>query len=220
MFGEIATLPRPILMLAASVGLFSTVQEMAHWSEWSGLFIADYILLTAAIPMWLGVTYVSSMMLVSARINWSGFLKFSGIMLLMFLPIMVGLVSALLLGQENSRLATVISLLVLGWLILTFLPAWPIAQAISHQFVSPIRILRATSGYRWSLVGVALVTGGFDKIVPATSAANSVGEAILLAIGNGLVSAMTMMIAASLGATAWRYASQNDRALRGHEAGG
>lgn len=139
-------------------------------------------------------------------------------MIAVFLPIIVGATVILaFLPSENKETVVSISLVFfgIGLLVVTFFPAFPLAQAVSTTAISPISIWRATKGHRWSLILITFATSSINKIVPATSKATNIGEAYLFAASNGLVGMFTGVLATCLGVTAWRYVVRNDRMLTG-----
>lgn len=216
--GEFATLPRPALMVAAIVGAISSVSELLHWWRGPIFTVAGYIVFAVSVPLWLGAIYFSSMAAIGSRMRWHGFLRFIGAMFLAWLPILIGITSLILRlpsSHKNAVLLVSLALICVGWLELTMLPAWPVAQALSLNFVSPIRIARATHGHRWSLISVSLGAGILYRIVPQTSTGHNLGEATVLALGQGFISALTMMVFVAVGVTAWRYAAGNDPSLKG-----
>jgi len=110
-------------------------------------------------------------------------------------------------------ISIVIALLLIGLLFVALLPAWPIAQAISARFVSPMQVVKATKGHRWSLILVLFAASSVSKLVPSTSSATNVGEAIALALGGAVVAAATLVLTASIAVTAWKFAVRRDASL-------
>jgi hypothetical protein len=146
-----------------------------------------------------------------------GFVKFTAVTILTFLPILSSL--AVLVYASHSGLhdgltiSTFIALLLIGLLFVAFLPAWPIAQAISARFVSPMQIVKATKGYRWSLILVSSAASSVNRLVPSMSSATNAGEAIALALFGAVVAAATLVMTASIAVTAWKFAVRRDASL-------
>ncbi len=146
-----------------------------------------------------------------------GFVKFTAVTILTFVPILSSL--AILVyasgagAHDGLTISIVIALFLVGLLFVAFLPAWPIAQAISAQFVSPMQIVKATKGYRWSLMLVFFATISVNKLVPRMSSTTNVGEAIALALYGAVVAAATLVLTASIAVTAWKFAMRRDASL-------
>lgn len=127
---------------------------------------------------------------------------------------MIALFSVSLTSPHDVvTVSAIILLFIIGIRFVALLPAWPIAQAISSRFVSPIRIIKATRGYRWSLIAVFFAASSVNKFVPAMSSATNVGEAILIALVGAVVAAATLLLTASIAVTAWKFAVLQDTSL-------
>ena len=146
-----------------------------------------------------------------------GFIKFTAVTILTFAPILSSLAILIYASradlQDGLTVSTVIALLLIGLLFVAFLPAWPIAQAISTQFVTPTRIVKATKGYRWSLILVFLAASSVNKLMPSMSSATNIGEAVALELGGAVVVAATLVLTASIAVTAWKFAVRRDASL-------
>lgn len=147
----------------------------------------------------------------------AGFAKFTAVSILTFVPILSSLAALVYTSGAGAHdgliISTVIALFLVGLLFVAFLPAWPIAQAISPRFVSPMQIVKATKGYRWSLILVFFAASSVNKLMPSMSSATNVGEAIALALCGAVVAAATLVLTASIAVTAWKFAARRDASL-------
>lgn len=223
-FGEFAGLSNREFLLFALFAIVSALTEILHWSLGTTRVTPyDYAGIAVAAAAWLAVTYVSSMSLVGRQSNLASFSRFAVTSLVVLAPVVAGVVvfAALVPGPyENLGLGVGFSLLLIGMIVLTLLPALPVAQALSIKFVSPLRLARRTKGHRWQLLLALFVSGSINRLSPDTSAARDYWDAILSALGSGLMTSITSLIAMSIGVTAWRYAVRNDPSLYGDEPRG
>lgn len=205
------------------MGLFGVVMagaDVLGWSSGPGLSSINYVSVLITAPLGLFAAYFAGMSMVSRRMSGIGFLRFIGGVFALFSLLMIGAggILALLPSPYKSIILTLsLTLMLFGWLVMIFLPAWPIAQALSSKSVSPMRLLRGTKGYRWSLFLISFVSGSFNNLVPSTEKAKSFAEAMIYAAGNSAVSVFTITLFVALSVTAWRYASAKDKALYGDE---
>lgn len=215
--GEFGTVRKCGLIYVTIAGVLSAIIDLFHW--WSGAKFSnfDYALLGVVVLPWLVSAYLTTMTMAERPSSVAGFIKFTAVTILTFVPILSSfavLIYASRAGlHDGSTVLTVIALLLIGLLFVAFLPAWPIAQAISTRFVSPIRIVKATKGYRWSLILVFFAASGVNKVVPSMSSATNMGEAIALALCGAVVAAATLVLTASIAVTAWKFAVQRDASL-------
>ncbi|AYJ85908.1 hypothetical protein D3Y57_07890 [Sphingomonas paeninsulae] len=163
----------------------------------------------------LATVYVVAMMIAEAPLSWLGGIRFLGIMALcVSIPLGLLFGGLLLLRTGGGITAVILGLSLLAALIaIPLLSAWPVTQALSGVFVSPVRILRSTKGYRWGLFTASYASTVLNKILPATDTAKSGGQAIILAIGNGAISCISLLLLASIAATAWKFAIRQDATL-------
>lgn len=215
--GEFGTVPKRGLIYVAIAGALSAITDLIHWgigakfSEW------DYALLAVVMLPWLAAAYATTMTMVEKPSSVVGFVKFTAVTVLTFVPILSSLAVLVYASRaglhDGLTISTVIALLLVGLLFVAFLPAWPIAQAISARFVSPMQIVKATKGYRWSLILVFFAASSVNKLVPSMSSATNVGEAIALALCGAAVAAATLVLTASIAVTAWKFAVRRDASL-------
>lgn len=211
---------RPGLAFPALVGVVAATNEWVSWKYGPSLSAVNYIGIVVQVPAWIAAVYISSMAMIGIQLSWSGFARFALSTVTLMLPIIAGVAGILILlpsQHKNLILYVAISLIFFGWIAMTLLPSWPVAQALSRDAVSPYRILKATKGHRWPLFVISFVFVGLNRMVPSTLTARNGGEAAILAMGNGLVSFASIMLAVNLGVTAWRYATRSDPSLQGNE---
>jgi hypothetical protein len=103
----------------------------------------------------------------------------------------------------------------IGFVLVSLLAGWPMAQSLSADFVSPLRMLKATRGHRSSLILLGVAIGGIGRadFVPDISKANNVGEAVLMAVTDGFVQLVVLGLTAAIAAAAWQFAARQDETL-------
>jgi len=215
--GEFGTVPKRGLIYVAIAGALSAIIDLVHWGTGAKFSEWDYALLAVVILPWLAAAYATTMTMVEKPSSVVGFVKFTAVIILTFVPILSSLAVLFYASRvglhDGLTISTVITLLLIGLLFVAFLPAWPIAQAISARFVSPMQIVKATKGYRWSLILVFFAASSMNKLVPSMSSATNVGEAIALALCGAVVAAATLVLTASIAVTAWKFAVRRDASL-------
>jgi hypothetical protein len=215
--GEFGTVPKRGLIYVAVASALSAITDLVDWNSGTGFSNLDYTLVGIVILLWLTAAYVTTMTMVEKPSSAAGFVKFTGVTIFTFVPILSSLAVLAYTSRaglhDGLTISTVLALFLIGLLLVAFLPAWPIAQAISSQFVSPMQIVKATSGYRWSLISVFFAAGSVNKLVPSMSSATNVGEAIALALCGAVVAAATLVLTASIAVTAWKFAVRRDASL-------
>lgn len=215
--GEFGTVPKRGLIYVAIAGALSALADLVHWGAGGKFSRWDYALLAIVTLPWLAAAYATTMTMIEKPSSVLAFVKFTAITVLTFVPILSSLAVLAYASRaglhDGLTVSTVIALLLLGLLFVAFLPAWPIAQAISARFVSPMQIVKATKGYRWSLILVFFAASSVNKLVPSMSSATNVGAAIALALCGAVVAAATLVLTASIAVTAWKFAARRDVSL-------
>jgi hypothetical protein len=220
--GEFGTVPKLGLIYVVIAGALSAITDLVYWGTGSKFSEWNYALLAVVTLPWLAAAYATTMTMIEKPSSVAGFVKFTVVTILTFVPILSSLavlVYASGAGAHNGlTISTVLELFLVGllfvaFLLVAFLPAWPIAQAISARFVSPMQIVKATKGYRWSLILVFFGASSVNKLVPSMSSATNVGEAIAFALCGALVAAATLVLTASIAVTAWKFAVRRDASL-------
>lgn len=220
--GAFVSIPKRGQIYVAIASLLSAISDLVGWNSgdnpanWE-YALAEYALAVVVILMWLAAEYATTVAMVQRPLSVVGFVKFTAVIILTFVPLLIclGVVfSAVHAGFDNGVAAsTFFVLLLFGFLLAALLPAWPLAQAMSKRFISPMRIFKATNGYRWSLIFLVLATGSVNKLVPGMSSASNLGEAIGLALCDGVVTAAILVLTASITVTAWKFAVRRDASL-------
>lgn len=215
--GEFGTVPKRGLIFVAMAGALSAITDLIHWGAGTKFLEWNYAFIAIVILPWLAAAYATTMTMVEKRSSLVGFVKFTAVTILTFVPILSSLAVLVYASgagaHDGLTILTVIVLLLVGLLFVAFLPAWPIAQAISTRFVSPMQIVKATKGYRWSLILVFFAASSVNKFVPSMSSVTNVGEAIALALCGAVVAAATLVLTASIAVTAWKFAVRRDASL-------
>jgi hypothetical protein len=216
-FGQVASLNRSGWLALACFGFFSSAMYLVGW--WSGphLTMADYVGMLLTATLWIAATYVASLSMLSRPLKLAGLIRFGVATLILISPIIFAVAGFLLLRfipNKEAFLIGCVILLLIGWLLLTMLPALPIAQAMSPTFVSPTKLWRSTKGHRFSLLIASIIAGSINKMTPGMSTANGLEEAVAIALWNGMMSAAAVLIAACVAVTAWQYACDNEPALK------
>jgi hypothetical protein len=204
---ELRAIPRKGLVCAGAVGLGSAGFDLFHWSHGGSFIPPDYAVLLILLAGWLLTAYGLSMRLVATPASWRGLAKFLATTLVLVSPILLALLTLRFAksfeGQYGFLLALVLALL--GSVVLTLLPGWPILQAVSTRLVGPIAALKATKGVRRSLILGPVLTGGLNKFAPETSTAHDLASACLLATLNGLLASVNLLLAVAIAVVAWRH---------------
>ena len=213
-FHGVQTVPMKGYVLATGVGLLGITIDLIFRHLGGRYSAPEYAVFGVAAVFSLAALYGIAMMIVEAPATWSGGLRFLSIMILSIGLPLCALFGSLWLMHGSDRGAAISALLLSVFLILFGLPL-PTAQALSDHFVSPIRILRATKGHRWGLLTASFASTAITKMIPATDTAKSGGQALLLAVGNGATTCASLVLLASIAATAWKFAVQKDPALAG-----
>ena len=215
--GEFGTVPKRGFLYVAIAGALSAITDLIHWGAGATVSELNYALLAVGILPWLAAAYATTMIMIKKPSSVVGLVKFTAVTILTFVPMLSSLAILIYMSDTGAHdvlsISTVMALFITGLLIVIFLPAWPIAQSISTCFVSPMQIVKATKGYRWSLILVFFAASGVNKLVPSMSSATNVGEAIALALGGAVAASATLVLTASIAVTAWKFAARRDASL-------
>lgn len=215
--GEFGTVPRRGLFCVAIVAVLTVSTDLFYWTNGSKFSDLHYAILGILIFPWFVAIYAVAMSMIERSLSVFGLFRFTAINIVTMAPILTCLAVLIYAARNGSQdgltSLIVIVLLLIGLLFVAFLPAWPIAQAVSTRFVNPMRIVKATKGYRWSLILVFFTTSSVNKFAPSISSASNVGEAIGLASIDAIVTAATTLLTASIEVTAWKFASKRDASL-------
>lgn len=204
---ELGAMPRLTLFYFGGVGALSALLSIIAWPHRPRLELMDLLglaLLIVAAPL---ATYGGAMKMIEHPLSFRGLALFLTTFLAMFLPILpatvfMGLASSNQLWAAASLLASL-----LGLLLITFLPGWPIMQSTSSQFVGPWTAFKSTEGLRWQLFLSAFLTSGLNKALPPMSSAQDLASACVLAVLGGIITCLTLMLATAIAVSAWRHMS-------------
>jgi len=97
--------------------------------------------------------------------------------------------------------------------IIALLPAWPAVQMRAERLTSPLRVFRATKGYRWGLALSFFFPGSLAKAIPPTDAASTLSGALVRFAGHGLLDTFLTLVAGGIAVTAWQFACERDPSL-------
>ena len=207
-------LPLKGFALAAAFGLLTVVVDLLIPKP-TGESPSEYVALAVVTITLLATFYRLAMMISDAPPSWVSGMRFVATLVVILVFAFVALLGGLLLERIESSVIVVVGGVAL-FLVLFGLPllaGWPIAQAISNRFVSPLAILGATKGHRWGLITTSIASTAINKIFPATYPAKSGAQSFLLAIGDGAVSCVSLILFASIAATAYKFAVRADPTL-------
>lgn len=212
---EFGTVPKRGLIYAVTAGTLSAIAGLLDWGMDTKFAGVNYIVPVFVSVCWLSAAYATTMAMIERPSSITGFFKFAAVTIFMFMPFLCGLaVLAYAAGAHDGwTISTVILLFIFGFICSSLLPAWPVTQAISEELISPARIVKATKGYRWSLILVFFAAGSVNKLMPEISDATNAGEAIALALCGAVVAAAILVLTASIAVTAWKFAVRRDASL-------
>jgi len=203
------------MMIGVAV-IFALV-DVAYWAKgWKPWPSGILLLLPSALAI-SAVEYLGIAGVLRVRPTVIGYIRFACTSALVLLPALLALgvlFAAPAIGRTNALMGFSVGI-VIGLALITFLPAWPVAQSFSSSVVMPTRIFKATSGFRWGLVGAVILLSAFNRqdFIPQVGHASDVGHAFLYAAGEAVISTLSMMYAAVVAATAFLFACRNDEKL-------
>ena len=199
------------------VAVIFALVDVTWWSFGWPETLATLWLLAPYAALVTGVEYLGVSAIVRSERSAAGYFRFAFTSALVILPLL--LVFGLLLTAPLVGKGPALTLLFVGapiaFVLSAFLPAWPVAQSLSQRLVFPTRILRATRGFRWGLVGMAMVLAAINRadLVPPVKDAHDVTHAFAYAVGEAGIGAMSMVYTAAVAATAFLFAVRNDQSL-------
>jgi hypothetical protein len=213
-FQNVRLIPRSARLMMIAVAVISAFFDVAYWAEGWKPWPAGFLLL---VPSALGISTVEYLGIVGvlrARPSLVAYIRFACTSALVLLPAVLAisvLFAAPAVGRSTALLAFIIGILV-GLVFIVFLPAWPVAQAFSSSVVMPTKIFRATSGFRWGLVGAVILLSAFNRqdLIPPVDHAKDIAHASAYAAGEAIISTLSMMYTAAVAATAFLFACRNE----------
>jgi F0F1-type ATP synthase assembly protein I len=199
-------------MFALAV-IFALV-DVAYWAEGWKPWPAGLLLIVPYAVALSAVEYLGIAGVVRAKPSVPAYIRFACTSLLVVLPAMLGLAvlfAAPVIGRSTALLAFGVGVVV-GIAVIAFLPAWPVAQSFSSSLVTPVKVFKATRGFRWGLVGAAILLSVFNRqdLIPAVDKATDLSHAFAYAAGEAGISTLSMMYTAAVAATAFIFACRND----------
>jgi hypothetical protein len=210
---EAGTIPAGGLAACAAQGIVSAALDLVFWTSDGQLTLADYSSFAVLVGSSLAAGYVAvtTMIRVPRSVGAAG--SFVAANLMMMAPLIAGLGVLIYVSkyQFNGMAVTAaLGLLTAGLIVFALLPAWPVAAVASGRVSSPVRVLAATAGHRWALMGVFFVASSLNRVVPGLETSTSKWEAVGLSLVGGVMSAISLMLAVSTGVAAWRAADSQD----------
>jgi hypothetical protein len=199
--------------VAVAFALIDVLSWEFKWPDTSTALwsIGPYVLLISA------AEYLAVAGILGRQRSVAGYLRFTGTWTLVFLPIAIafGLLFCAPVIGRGAALLLFAGGVAVGFVLMAFLPAWPVAQALSSRFVAPTAVLKATRGFRWGLLGMTLVLGGMNgqHLVPDVREARDLAHALAYAAGEAGISAVSFMYTAAIAASAFTWAARNDDRL-------
>jgi hypothetical protein len=217
-FSNVGRIPREAWLAGLFACGLSASSDLVFWTTGAKLgwaWVAPFLLLTAT---WLAGVYVGALGIVGRQTSLRGYGRFALTSVATVVPL--GLTLALaILGKpyltQGARISALLVGLVATFVVASLLAGWPVAQSLSVEFVSPIRVLRATRGHRGSLIFVGFVATGLGNsdLVPSIAKASNIGEAAFIAVANGFLSLLFFGLTAAIATAAWQFAARQDDAL-------
>ncbi len=211
--------PKWGLVLAVAVGLSQAIPDALQWLTHPA-FNASYVIpLVSITTFWSVAQYLLTLEMIMRAPSVAGFIRFLAVNVILFVPLTISIGSAWVLpplvGKPVSAVILIAGLFVSVAVLLIF-RAWPVAQALCSNLVSPLEVFRATKGHRWSLIWVPGIVGGIDKLVPGYAQARiNFGVSVDILIYCA-VNAIVLIGLSAVAAAAWALASQIDGRLTGN----
>jgi hypothetical protein len=200
-----------------AVAVIFALVDVAFWAKgWkplpTGLWLIIPYALAVSIVEYLAVTGIAGV-----APSTKAYVRFACTSTLMLLPLLAAiaiLFAAPIIGRTVALVACGAGV-VAGSVIVAFLFAWPVAQAFSPSIVAPLKVFRATQGFRWGLVGAALLLSAFNghDLLPEVDRATNLSEAFAYAAGEAGISTLSMMYTAAVAVTAFIFACRNNEDL-------
>lgn len=221
-FANLGRIPRDAWLFALFACGLSASSDLAFWTTGETLtwmWIAPLLILAASS---LAGVYVCALGILRRQTSFRGYARFAVTSVGTIVP--MGLTLALaIFGKpylsNGARISMLLAGLALGFVLASLLAGWPVAQSLSAEFVSPLRVLRATRGHRGSLIFVGFAAAGMGRsnLVPDIAKANNLGEAALIALADGFLGLLFLGLTAAIATAAWQFAARQDDALDPHK---
>lgn len=215
---NLARIPRDawlVGLLACGVSASSDIALWLNGEEPNWTWVAPILVLAA---VWLAAVYICAVGIARRSASLWGYSRFALTSVATVAPLILTLgllVFAKPYLSEDARLWLLLTGVVIGFLFASLLAGWPMTQSTSSVFVSPLRVFRATRGHRGSLIFLGFAAGGIGRadMVPDISSANNFGEAVLIALADGLVGLLVLGLTAAIASAAWQFIIHADPSL-------
>jgi hypothetical protein len=213
---SVSEIPRSVVASMFAVGVIMALIDVWYWAEgwksWpTGMWVVAPEVLAISVVEYLGIIGILGL-----APSLHAYIRFASASAVLFLPLVLA-VAVLFAAPIIGKIALLVFFfgLVAGLVILAFLPAWPVAQSVTALIISPNRVFKATRGFRWGLVGAAILLSVFNRqdIIPEVDKATDIGHAFAYAAGQAGMSALSMIYTAAVGATAFIFVCRNDEGL-------
>lgn len=210
-YAEAAKIPRAGLIYIGCWSVVSAFIDLLYWTNRphflpGNLPPIDYAISAVLIIGWLVVAYSVAMLMTGTRWSTVSLGRFFATSVAMALPALLAIGLILLTPPPGTVwMFAVVVVLSLGALVVfALLPGWPVLQATSMKLVGPAAAFRSTKGMRMSLFATSFIVGGLNRVVPTMSSAHDFPTACILAVANGAVLFVSMVIGLSIAVAAWR----------------
>lgn len=209
---NVRAIPRQSWLLAIAASAMLAAPDLLERHDMAGTQPLNWLILAAGCAAWLAATYGGITAIIARPASLAGSLRFFLTAMVLGVPFLAFFVGTLLLVGKPGGQLMIIALLL--WMpVLLIMPAWPVAAALSPGFVSPLRLFRATRGHRRGLVLAGFLASAPSKMVSDLGPAATSGVAGFHWLLDTGASVLTLALATSTAATAWRYAVSNDPGL-------
>jgi hypothetical protein len=192
-------------------GCVSLAGNVISWAVKQPAVSLSLLLAGATVLTWIGVGYGLSMLMMGARASVGGVLRFLAVLAAMLAPLAASL--GLLLSASAANTPTMalplLVLIPLSIFLFTFLPGWPVWQAVSPQFLPLSRVWASTRGIRLSLFLVGFAAGAVGRLTPETSPAASFPMALAVATSTALLAVFASLIFSSVSVAAAKWMRGN-----------
>lgn len=206
---EVGTIPRRALIYIGVLVAISAAYEMLIWAYRPELLPIDYAVTVVLIAASVAVVYVTSMSMIDDVISLRGFVKFLATSVLVIAPMMLSIALLLLSGIYRLGLVPVALLsMAVSYVLIALLPGWPVLQTKNKKIIGPLMALKATKGFRWSLVFSALAIGALNRAIPGASSTSHPWEALAFAAGGGLSALFSTICGLGVAVTASRLMAE------------
>jgi hypothetical protein len=200
-----------------AIGVVFALIDIVFWAEgWRSWPAGLWLLVPYALAL-SGVEYLGIAGVIGVQPSIRAYIRFVLASAAVILPVLLAigvLFSTPFIGRTPALLTFGVGVIA-GVAFIAFLPAWPVAQSVSPKLVTPAKVFRATRGFRWGLIGAAILLSALNRqnLVPAVDKATDLSHAFAYAAGEAGMSTLSMMYSAAVAATAFVFVCRNDEDL-------